>query len=187
MSRTVKKKVAEKSRTRALKGNFKRCTIKDVHPHIKFVMSDSNVHEWHFMLGIVSDSKHNEGEFLGDDGEFKGGQFIGKITATSKYPYGPPDVEMLTPTNVFPLNNNDFCIDIGKYHADEYPATLGMDGYTKMIWGGLIGWKELGHGINLMPRGPPDTYIEKIRATSLSSREYNKKHNAAILDMFRES
>lgn len=184
MSRTVKKKVTDKSRTKALVGNFKRCTSKDVHEHIKFVMSGDNVCEWYFLLGAIPDHPENKGQFAGDDDEFLGGQFLGKITATKIYPYGPPDVEMLTPTGVFPLNNNDFCIDIGKYHKDNYPATLGMDGYTKMIWSGLMGWRSLGDGINLV-RCSQVEQVKLITKASADSQSYNKKNNAAILDMFR--
>lgn len=184
MSRIVKKNVTSKSRTSSLFGNYRRC-IQDDHPHLKFVMSEDNVHVWYFMMGAMIDSD-NKGEFSGDDNEFLGGQFFGKITATNIYPYGPPDVEMLTPTGVFPLNNNDFCIDIGKYHKDNYPATLGMDGYTKMIWSGLVGWRELGYGINLIPgRTPKKQQVEIIRKASRDSQEYNRKYNPDLVEMFR--
>jgi ABC-type phosphate transport system ATPase subunit/ubiquitin-protein ligase len=164
----VKKKVTVKSRTKALMGNFKRCTVKDVHPHIKFIIHD-DVHNWYFMMGVTVDPG-NDGEFSGNKDEFLGGQFFGKITATKVYPFGPPDVEMLTPTGVFPLNNNNFCIDIGKYHKNNYPATLGMDGYTKMIWSGLVGWRDLGHGINLISgRTPQNKQVEMIRKASFES------------------
>jgi hypothetical protein len=185
MSRTVKKNVTVKSRTKALIGNFRRCTVKDVHPHIKFIMADDYVHNWYFMMGAMVDTD-NRGEFSGDNEEFLKGQFFGKITATKVYPFGPPEVEMLTPTGVFPLNNNDFCIDIGKYHKENYPATLGMDGYTKMIWSGLVGWRDLGHGINLISgRTPQNKQVEMIRKASFESQAYNRKNNAALVELFR--
>ena len=92
---------------------------------------------------------------------------------------------MLTPTGIFPLNNNNFCIDIGKYHKNEYPSGLGMDGYVKMIWSGLLGWQSLGAGINLLV-GKKNTNadLERITNASLNSQEYNKKHNAKILALF---
>jgi ubiquitin-protein ligase len=182
MSTYVKKKVTVKSRTKALAGNYRRCTVKDVHPHVKFVMTDK-IHEWYFMLGIQAGSE-TKGEFSGDNDEFLGGQFIGKIIATNMYPYGPPDVIMLTPTGVFPLNNKDFCIDIGKYHKSNYPPTLGMDGYVKMIWSGLIGWRSLGYGINLLTSRGKDNVADIIRA-SQSSIAYNERKNADVLELFK--
>ena len=188
MSRTVKKKSTVRSRTKALVGNYKRCTVKDVHEHIKFVMSDKDVHDWYFLLGIIPDSKSSEGQFSGNNNEFIGGQFLGKITATMEYPYGPPDVEMLTPTGIFPMNNNDFCIDIGKYHKNDYPATLGMDGYVKMIWSGLMGWEELGNGIGLKTgKSSYKKLLCEISSASSSSIEYNKKHNSRVLELFKNS
>jgi ubiquitin-protein ligase len=185
MSRTVKKNVTFKSRAKALFGNFKRCTIKDVHPHIKFIMTEDDVHNWYFMMGAMVDAD-NKGEFSGNNDEFLKGQFLGKITATNTYPFGPPDVEMLTPTGVFPLNNNNFCIDIGKYHKENYPATLGMDGYTKMIWSGLVGWRDLGYGINLISgRIPQNKQVEMIRKASCKSQAYNRKNNADLVELFR--
>ena len=185
MSRVVKKNVTERSRTKALVGNFKRCTVKDVHPHIKFIIPDDNVHNWYFMMGAMVDDD-SKGQFPGNNDEFLHGQFFGKITATKMYPYGPPDVEMLTPTGVFPLNNSNFCIDIGKYHKDNYPSTLGMDGYTKMIWSGLVGWEDLGNGINLLSGTiSKHKQLDNIREASILSQSYNKKNNARIVELFR--
>lgn len=187
MNVTVKKNITLKSRTKALLGNYKRCTIKDIHPHIKFIMEEGDVHKWYFMMGTTINSD-TEGEFAGNDNEFIKGQFFGKITATKMYPYGPPDVEMLTPTGVFPINNNDFCIDIGKYHKDNYPATLGMDGYTKMIWSGLLGWEDLGYGINLVSHKiSKKKRVETISKYSLDSQEYNRKNNMKIVKMFQNT
>ena len=188
MATKLTKKVTAKSRTKALLGNFKRCTVKEIHPHIKFIMNGDKIDEWYFLMGLLPGDKKKTSEFKGNNDEFTKGQFIGKITATSVYPYGPPNVEMLTPTGVFPLNNNNFCIDIGKYHKDNYPATLGMDGYTKMIWSGLMGWKEIGHGINLVLNGKKKKeQIEGIRLASENSRKYNKKYNKKILELFEEA
>jgi ubiquitin-protein ligase len=181
MSTVVKKTGTVESRTKALMGNFKR-SIKNPHPHIKYVMTEQDVHVWYFIMGV---NTLGEGEFSGDNGEFLKGQFIGKITATTAYPYGPPDVVMLTPTGVFPINSKDFCIDIGSYHKDNYPSTLGMDGYVQMIWSGLVGWVSLGSGINLIGcKMNKNEHIALIQSESLKSQQYNKLHNSKILALF---
>jgi hypothetical protein len=183
MSLTVQKKVSIQTRMKSLRGHFKRCTVKEVHPHIKFVFEDK-MDIWYFMMGCMIDS-NNEGGFPGNADEFIGGQFFGKITATDVYPYGPPDVVMLTPTNIFPLNDSDFCIDMGKYHADNYPPTIGMDGYTAIIWSGLIGWRDLGRGINLIS-GSQDKHVKMIRKASMASQQYNRIHNPHLVELFRD-
>lgn len=170
--------------SKCLKGHYKRCTVKEVHPHIKFIKSDKEG-MWYFMMGAMVDA-HNVGEFSGDHDEFLRGQFLGTVTATKLYPFAPPEVEMLTPTSIFPLNTNDFCIDIGKYHKENYPATLGMDGYVQMIWSGLVGWRSLGNGINLTTgKTKPAEQVTLISIASEESQEYNKKHNPTIVEMFR--
>jgi hypothetical protein len=187
MSRSVSKATTTKRRNKALTGNFRRATIKRVHDHIKFVIpDDDDIGTWYFVLGATPGYSDHRGEFAGDQDEFMHGQYIGKIMATSIYPFGPPDVEMLTPTGVFPLNNKNFCIDIGRYHKDNYPATLGMDGYVQMIWSGLIGWRTLGSGINLVPRGSKKVATAVIAKAAEASVEYNKEHNAHILQLFED-
>jgi ubiquitin-protein ligase len=183
---------------KALTGHFKRCTIKSPHPNILFVMNDNNIGEWYFLMGAVGNivdikdvkdfkSPGLIGEISGNNDEFLQGQFIGKITATSRYPYSPPDVVMLTPTGVYPLNNKDFCIDIGRYHKENWPPSYGCDGMVKMIMSGLIGWRELGGGINLMVGHDHDKHINVIKKASKASVVYNQKHNSDILDVFREA
>jgi ubiquitin-protein ligase len=185
MSKRVHKKVTEKSRTKALMGNFKRCTVKNPHPHITCVMSKVDV--WHFLIGVHPDSKDGKGGFDGNDGEFKEGQFLGKIVAPKDYPYSPPNVTMYTPTGVILVENSNFCIDIGKYHKDDYPATLGMDGYLGMVWSGvLVGWKGIGRGIGLATgKTSHDELLVSIKNASKNSQAFNKKRYPRILKMFK--
>jgi hypothetical protein len=183
MSKKVKININIESRARALRGNYKRCTIKDVHPHINFKMSEYDPCVWYFIMGIKVDS-NNEGEFSGDNDEFLKGQFFGKITATPKYPFEPPNIIWFTPTGIF--NTDDFCTDIGKYHKENYPAELGMDGYTKMMWSGLIGWKDLINGINLLNgKLSQKELFYVIKKASHDSQEYNIKYNSTLVTMFQ--
>lgn len=185
------------ARVRALQNHYLRATGvgASMHDHIQFVATD-DIGKWYFIMGVRADVTDDEiaaarennkpvrGEFSGEQNEFIGGQFIGILRATSKYPFGPPDAEMLTPTGIFPLNSPDFCIDIGKYHANQYPPTLGLDGFAGMIWAGFINWRELGSGIALFPHGNPKKDLSIISNRSLSSRSYNLKHHKEILQMF---
>lgn len=78
--------MAEQKRTKALMGNYKRAT-KEKHPNLSFKMT-GNTGVWYFIIDRLK----------GDNNEFTNGQFIGRVIATKKYPFEPPDVEMLTPT-----------------------------------------------------------------------------------------
>jgi ubiquitin-protein ligase len=162
-------------RSRALHNHFLR-TTKDNNPYIRYVATD-DIGVWYFMLHSID----------GNKGEFKGGEFIGTVMATPAYPNGPPTAKMFTPTGVFPLNNEDFCIDIGKYHANNYPPSLGLDGFTGMIMAGLIGWRELGHGISLFPDSNGKGDVAVITRAAKASRAYNAKHNADIVALFEDA
>jgi ubiquitin-protein ligase len=185
MSKKVNTNVTTASRTKALLGNYKRCTVKDIHPHIKFVMKEDDVGVWNFIIGVVDSD--NTGEFSGNNDEFLKGQFIGQITAPKMYPYGgPPSVMMRTPTGVYPVGTEEYCVDINKYHPGDYPASYGMDGFTKMIFSGLYGWEDLIGGFNILlsPTTPHKEQVEIIRKASLDSQEYNRKYNADLLKLF---
>ena len=168
--------MSEGIRATALMGNYKRAT-KCEHPNLSFIMTE-NVGVWYFLVDKLK----------GDNDEFTNGQFIGRVIATEKYPYEPPDVEMLTPNGVFPVNDKNFCVDIGRYHRKDYPATYGMDGFVKMILSGLIGWADIGPGIALIEtKLSKKKRIENIKKKSIDSKEYNKKYNTEILKLFSDS
>jgi ubiquitin-protein ligase len=182
MSKTVK--ISKDKRTKSLVGHLKRCTVKDVHPHIKFIPAEDRLDKWYFMIGIQVGTE-SDGEFFGGNDEFKGAQFLGEIVATSKYPYEPPNAKLYTPTGIYPADSADFCVDIGKYHKNNWPPSYGMDGFVKMLLSGLIGWKDLGFGINLFNgERCAKRRIEIIKKASHDSREYNQKKNSHILKLF---
>ena len=175
----------DSSRTKALMANYRRCTTKEHHENVKFIMT-SDVSKWYFLMGVMPGvSSGPTGEFSGEEDEFIGGQYLGVISATKKYPFGPPDVIMLTPNGVFPVNDPNFCISIGKYHATDYPSTLGMDGFTKTVCSGLQGWKSLGPGLKLTKYSSQGEQLKSVRKLSLDSQEYNRKHNSEVLALFQ--
>ena len=179
-------KTPDPKRTRALLANYRRCTMKEHHENVRFIMT-GDVAKWYFLLGAIPGvSEGATGEFPGEVGEFIGGQYLGVITATDKYPYGPPNVLLLTPTGVFPVNDADFCINIGRYHASDYPATLGMDGFVKTICSGLQGWRSLGKGIALKKYASEDEQRQAIQKYASDSQAYNHKHHEKILAMFKD-
>jgi ubiquitin-protein ligase len=138
------------------------------------------------MIGVNVEG--NSGEFLGDADEFKHGQFFGSVTATKSYPFSPPTAVFYTATGVFPVDNPDFCVDIGSYHKSDWPATYGMDGFVNMIWSGLVGWRDMGQGINLSSgRINKTVLVEIIRKASAESQAYNQEHNKKYLDIFADS
>lgn len=170
---TIKPKKNEKIKYKALAGHFKR-TQKEQHPNVSFVKDDEDQSRWFFKIH----------DFSGEQDEFKSAEILGEVTATDKYPFSPPNAKIYTPNGVYPINNSDFCVDIGKYHKSNWPATYGMDGFVKMLFSGLIGWKDLGYGINLKTGDKKKDILGDIINASSNSKDYNRKKLPHILEKF---
>jgi len=113
---------------------------------------------------------------LGDP--YSGAEFICTLEAGKNYPFGPPVVKFLTPNGTVKLAEA-FCVDMGHYHSNNYPATLGMDGFARQMTLMLVlGMKGLGGGINLLNHSNEDK-----KKFSFESIEYNQKHNKVWVDM----
>ena len=192
--KTKKLKKKKDLRMKSIMGAFKRILRNDPE-HIKVVKTsqDPKCDSWYFIIGKhpFTDCK-TTGEFSGNYDEFLEGQFLGHIKANPKHPFEPPEVKLLTPTEVFPINDSKFCIDVGGYHKENFPAALcQFDGFIHMIWSSLEGWDELGYGIKLKVsyknEEQKQQIIRNIKRASEESVAYNKKHYNHILEMFRRA
>ena len=162
-------------RQRALAGHLKRCTERNIHPNIAFIADEKVIDRWRFVMK----------EFDGTDDEYKGGVYFGTVIASNLYPFDPPRVTFKTPTGVYPINESDFCVDMGHYHKNNYPPTLGMDGFVKQLWAGLIGWRGLIGGSNLaLQRVDDATQLNIIKTRASESRAYNLENNSELMRMF---
>lgn len=107
-----------------------------------------------------------------------GGEYIVEIRADNNHPYKPPKYYFRTPNGLYQLNKNA-CINIGSYHADQYPAALGMLGFANQLIAAMLQWEDLGAGISLIDTSS----VEKARL-ALQSKQYNIDNNKKILDLF---
>jgi ubiquitin-protein ligase len=130
---------------------YKKAT-KEPNQYVKFaIKSADEPHIWYILLN----------NFAGNDEEFEGGEYLVRMEApqprpASKsgeqdrpgFPFEPPHFYMLTHNGVYGVDKK-VCISIGEFHADQYRATLGMSGFADNLVSGLIGWRELGGGIEI--------------------------------------
>jgi ubiquitin-protein ligase len=121
--------------------------------------------------------------FKGLEGEYSTGVYLGELKILDKFPFVPPRVTMRTPTGVYPLNTDNFCISIGHYHPNDYMPGLGIDGFIRCILSGMEHWAELGNGINLLTT-TSEVQTANIAQLATSSIEYNNIHNRHILALF---
>jgi ubiquitin-protein ligase len=132
--------------------------INEPNEYVKFYMDDENPREWHILI-------HN---FDGDANEFTGGEYLIRMVAPEKFPYEPPKFYFFTENGVYGTQK-EVCINIGHYHKEEYRAGLGMDGFANQLWNGMIGWKALGGGINIL-----NTKADEKKKLASRSREFNR-------------
>lgn len=129
----------QQKRLKALNANFKK--TKDVREsHLDFLMDNVDMGIWYVRIR----------DLLGDNDEFKGGEYIVQMIAPERYPFDPPQFFFFTPNDVYDIKKK-VCISIGEFHTDNYAAAQGgMTGFARMLINGLITWKDLGSGISLL-------------------------------------
>jgi hypothetical protein len=138
---------------------------------IKFAMDPDNINIWYFMLYDISGT---EEEYV--DGEYLFRLYIAE-GAGKTWLAKPPRIIALTPNGVYGVNGK-FCVGNGEFHRGEKAASEGPGEFAGSIYSGLIGWKELGGGINII-----NTTIDEKRKLAKLSKEYNKKNYPGILSM----
>lgn len=153
-------------RKRICMRQFKEAT-KAPSENFKFVMSEQDVGIWYVLI-------HN---FSGNKDEYKGGEYLARLELPDDFPYGPLRFYLLTPNGVY-TPNEKVCISIGEFHPGDYQAVLGVDGFCAQLLSGLIGWKELGGGINITL-----TNTDVKRKYASESIAYNAKNNADVVKM----
>lgn len=139
--------------------------IREPSEHLKFHMCEDDVMKWYIIL-------HN---FAGDDGEYTGGEYLVRVELPKDFPFNPPSFYFMTPNGLYGLETK-VCVSIGEYHKENYRATLGVDGFCKQLVSGLIGWRDLGNGINIKHTSAPAK-----AQLARESHEYNIANHAAML------
>lgn len=108
------------------------------------------------------------------------GEYLVEIHADADHPFKPPKYYFKTPNGLYAPNENA-CINIGSYHSNNYPSTLGMLGFANQLMAAMLQWESLGSGISLVS----STKEEKKRLAK-ASKGYNRKHNTKILSLFEQ-
>ena len=142
-----------------MKAQFKKATA-SADTYLKFMMSEEDLKTWYILISNID----------GDDGEFAGGEYLVRVVAPDDFPMNPPSFYFMTPNGVYDVEKK-VCISIGEYHKDQYRASLGMAGFASQLCSGLIGWRTLGSGINLI-----ETTVKEKKKLAQESVEYNSQH-----------
>jgi ubiquitin-protein ligase len=151
-------------------GHFAKA-VKEPHEYLMFAVDPKDAQIWYILVRNV----------LGPNDEFKGGQYIFRMNAPDGFPYKPPQFYALTPSGFYGINGT-CCISIGEYHANDYRAAQGMRGFAVELSNGLMNYKDMGYGINLLT-----TTIAEKKTYAKDSLAYNQKHLTRELNLILEA
>jgi ubiquitin-protein ligase len=156
-------------KSRVMMAQFRKATA-NPNDFAKFTMTD-DVNTWYILINGVA----------GNDNEFVGGEYLVKIFAPADFPFDPPHFYFLTANGVYGTESK-VCVSIGEFHKKDYPAALGMSGFVTQLVSGMIGWREIGHGIQIL-----NTTIEDKKELAARSVASNAAYYANIVDMINAS
>jgi ubiquitin-protein ligase len=142
---------------------------------------ESNPLIWYFLIkgqrgtDYHTSEKNSEGKFVGGEG----GEYIGKIVHSPKYPAEPPDYYMLTPSGRYNVGSK-ICLTNSSYHKGDWSSTWNILLILIAFYSIWLDDKE--HGISHIT----DTPANRKRMAS-ESIAYNLKNNRAIYEKFDRS
>jgi len=131
---------------------------------------ESNPLIWYFLLKGQKGTDYHTGQ------EGGGGEYIGKIVHSPKYPAEPPDYYMLTPSGRYNVGTK-ICLTNSSYHKGDWSSTWNILSILIAFYSIWLDDKE--HGISHIT----DTPANRKRMAS-ESVGYNLKNNAAIYSKF---
>lgn len=162
--------IPDKRQTAIMMAQFKKA-VAEPNEHVMFAMSAQNPLVWFIRLR----------NFEGNEDEFKGGEYDCRMVAPADFPFNPPSFYFMTHNGLYEIETK-VCINIGEYHKDDYRAALGMAGFANQLVSGLIGWKEMGGGINIVK-----TSAAKKREYAAASRAKNAEGHKAVCNLIESS
>jgi ubiquitin-conjugating enzyme E2 J2 len=125
---------------------------------------------WYFLLKGQKGTDYHTGE---EDG---GGEYIGKIVHSPKYPAEPPDYYMLTPSGRYTVGSK-ICLTNSSYHKGDWSSTWNILSILIAFYSIWLDDKE--HGISHITDSTANR--KKMAKESI---EYNLKNNSSIYSKF---
>lgn len=133
-----------------------KVAIKTPTEYIAYIMSEDDPSTWYLLLRGIK----------GHDDAFEGGEYLVRMFAPADFPGSPPQFFFMTENGLYDTEKK-ICISIGEYHKDQYRAVLGMSGFADNLVSGMVGWNEMGHGINILHTKAPEK--KKLAAASVET------------------
>ncbi len=163
-------KPMDRRQTAILQAQYKKATA-EPHDYLRFMMDEKNISKWYVLLS----------GFDGDEDEFKGGEYLVRVELPSDFPFNPPHFYFMTPNGLYGTETK-VCISIGEYHKADYRAALGVSGFCNQLVSGLIGWRDMGGGINILK-----TKINEKKAYAIQSADSNNNNYPELMTQLNDT
>ena len=142
---------------------------------------ESNPLIWYFLIkgqrgtDYHTGTKNTSGKFVGGEG----GEYIGKIVHSPKYPAEPPDYYMLTPSGRYNVGTK-ICLTNSSYHKGDWSSTWNIHSILIAFYSIWLDDKE--GGISHIKDS-----VENRKNMAAGSIAYNLKNNRTIYEKFNKS
>lgn len=147
-------------RTRRIMGDIKLLS-EDPVPNMKVYFFDHNINEYIFMIH-------------GLDGDYTGGEYIGKIVFDKDYPKTPPEFYMYTPSGRYEPDGKKLCLSNSKYHLAEWDPRWNIHAILEGFLSIFVEDKDI--GISHIKKSKEER--QKLAKESIEWNEnYGKKNN----------
>lgn len=98
--------MASRVAIKRLTAEYKELTRNPI-PFILARPSENNILLWYFLLTGPPDS------------QYEGGQYVGQLKFPPNYPFGPPNIKMITPNGRFQVNTS-LCLSMSDFHKESW-------------------------------------------------------------------
>ncbi|GME77988.1 unnamed protein product [Ambrosiozyma monospora] len=132
-------------------------------PFIIAKPSESNILEWHFVITGPPATP------------YEGGQYHGRLTFPSEYPFKPPRIKMVTPSGRFEVNTR-LCLSMSDFHEESWNPSWSV----ATIVNGLLSFMTG----NDRTTGSIETSDETKRTFAKRTRQFNLNSNPLFKENF---
>lgn len=159
--------MADRRQIAILNAQYKKA-ISEPHDYLKYMLDEQNVAIWYVLLS----------GFDGDESEYTNGEYLVRVELPKDFPFNPPQFYFMTKQGLYGVETK-VCISIGEYHKADYRAALGVVGFCNQLVSGLIGWRDMGSGINIIKTSP-----QEKKKLAMASRSANYENHPEIMKKF---
>jgi hypothetical protein len=111
---------------------------------------------------------------FGQTAESAGGVFLFTLKLPTTYPHAPPDFFPITENGLYATGRGTPCVSVGRYHSQNYAATMKFTGFANSVAGVFFDPKSLGLGMNVCYRSAGKGKRSSVSIAAQKSVAFNE-------------